>query len=86
LVTLILNSVPVPFGAVGTPIFGAMSTLESNIEAVGLNANSFMLALTKWIAIPNAIAGIFIPLLGLMILTRFFGKEKSVKPALAVFP
>jgi lactate permease len=86
LVALIFNSVPVPFGAVGTPIFGAMSTLESNLEATGTEADTFMMELTQWIAIPNAIVGIFIPLLGIIILTRLFGKEKSVKPALAALP
>ncbi|MDZ7776329.1 MAG: L-lactate permease [Bacteroidales bacterium] len=86
LVALIFNSVPVPFGAVGTPIFGAMSTLESNLESTGAEADTFMMELTQWIAIPNAIAGIFIPLLGIIILTRLFGKEKSVKPALAALP
>jgi len=77
LVALIFNSTAVTFGAVGTPIFGAMSTLGANLEPAGIGADSFMLALTKWIAIPNAIAGIFLPLLGIMILTRHFGKEKS---------
>ncbi|MCF8232235.1 MAG: L-lactate permease [Bacteroidales bacterium] len=86
LVALIFNSVPVPFGAVGTPIFGAMSTLGSNIETLGVAPDSFMMSLTQWIAIPNAIAGIFIPLLGLAIMTRIFGKSKSIKPALAAAP
>ncbi len=86
LVALIFNSVPVPFGAVGTPIFGAMSTLESNIASTGVAPETFKMALTEWIAIPNGIAGIFIPLLGLMIMTRIFGKEKSIKPALAAAP
>ncbi|PIX11255.1 MAG: L-lactate permease, partial [Flavobacteriaceae bacterium CG_4_8_14_3_um_filter_31_8] len=86
LIALIYNSVPVTFGAVGTPIFGAMSTLESNITASALNTETFKLALTQWIAIPNAIAGVFIPLLGIAIMTRFFGKEKSIKPALEVAP
>lgn len=86
IVALIFNTVPVPFGAVGTPIFGAMSTLESNLANTGISSDTFMMELTTWIAIPNAIAGIFIPLLGIMILTKIFGKEKSIKPALAVLP
>lgn len=86
LVALIFNTVPVPFGAVGTPIFGSMSTLGTNIASTGISAESFKMALTEWIAIPNSIAGIFIPLLGLAIMTRVFGKEKSIKPALAAAP
>lgn len=87
MVALIYNSVPVPFGAVGTPISGgAMATLSENLSGVGANIEGFKLMLTQWVAIPNAMVGIFIPLLGLIILTRFFGKEKSVKPALAAAP
>lgn len=87
MVALIYNSVPVPFGAVGTPISGgAMVTLEQNLTAAGANMEGFKLLLTKWVAIPNAIVGILIPLLGLIILTRFFGKDKSIKPALAAAP
>ena len=87
MVALIYNSVPVPYGAVGTPISGgAMVTLEQNLTDIGANADVFKMALTKWIAIPNALVGIFIPLLGIMIMTRFFGKEKSIKPALAAAP
>ncbi|MDM8159848.1 L-lactate permease [Labilibaculum sp. K2S] len=87
MVALIFNSVPVPYGAVGTPISGgAMVTLEQNLADMGANADVFKMALTKWIAIPNALVGIFIPLLGIMIMTKFFGKEKSIKPALAAAP
>ncbi|MRT93030.1 L-lactate permease [Ancylomarina sp. 16SWW S1-10-2] len=87
MVALIYNSVPVPFGAVGTPITGgAMATLGKNLDGLSANAEGFKLILTKWVAIPNAMVGVLIPLLGLMILTRFFGKEKSIKPALAAAP
>lgn len=87
MVALIYNSVPVPFGAVGTPISGgAMATLEQNLLNADANVEGFKLMLTKWVAIPNAMVGIFIPLLGLIILTRFFGKDKSIKPALAAAP
>lgn len=86
IVALIFNSVAVPFGAVGTPIFGAMSTLGTNIETLGVAPDTFMMSLTQWIAIPNLFAGIFIPLLGIMIMTRMFGKSKSIKPALAAAP
>ena len=87
MVALIFNSVPVPYGAVGTPISGgAMVTLEQNLADVGANPEVFKLALTQWIAIPNALVGIFIPLLGIVIMTKFFGREKSIKPALAAAP
>ncbi|PVX52151.1 lactate permease [Balneicella halophila] len=86
MVALIFNSVPVPYGAVGTPILGgAMKTLEGNLSGV-VAPERFMMSLTEWVAIPNALVGIFVPLLGICIMTKFFGKERSIKPGLAVAP
>lgn len=86
MVALVFNSTPVSFGAVGTPIFGTMSTIAGNLQAVGVDSEAFKLIMTKWIAIPHGLAGTFIPLLGICLLTKFFGKEKSIKPALAAAP
>lgn len=86
MIALIFNSTPVTFGAVGTPVAGAMSTLTGNLQASGIEKEAFTLALTKWAAIPHGIVGTFIPLLGLALLTKYFGKEKSIKPALDAAP
>lgn len=86
IIALIFNSVPVAFGAVGTPIFGAMSTLSTNLGEVGAYASVFQTVLTQWIALPNALAGTLLPLIGLMIMTKIFGKKKSIRPALEVAP
>ncbi len=87
MVALIYNSVPVPYGAVGTPILGgAMKTLGTSLADANVDPEMFKMALTQWVAIPNAIVGVFVPLLGVAIMCRFFGKERSIKPALAVMP
>lgn len=91
MVALIFNSVPVPFGAVGTPITGgAMKTLaggsDSLLTILHVDPEMFKMALTQWVAIPNGLVGIFLPLLGVAIMCRFFGKERSFKPALAAAP
>jgi len=86
MVTLIMNSTPASFGAVGTPIFGAMSTLSTDLEALGTNPELFKMALSKYAAMTHMVAGSFIPLLALMLLTKVFGKEKSIKPALQAAP
>jgi len=86
IVALIFNSVPVAFGAVGTPVFGAMSTLSTNLSEVGADPTLFQTVLTKWIALPNALAGTLLPIIGLMIMTKIFGKNKSIRPALEVAP
>lgn len=86
MVALVFNSTPVAFGAVGTPIFGAMSTISSNLSSVGGNAEAFQMSMTKWISYSHGIVGIFVPLLAIAMLTKFFGKEKSIKPALEAAP
>jgi len=86
MVTLIYNSVPVVFGVVGTPFFGATSTLSQNLRMMNADASLFSVALAKWAALPNAIAGTFLPLIGLCMLTFFFGKKRSIKPALEAAP
>ncbi len=86
MVALIMNSTPVAFGAVGTPVFGAMSTLSTDLQAMGTNSEAFKMALSKYAAMTHMVAGTFIPLLALMLLTKVFGKEKSVKPALQAAP
>lgn len=87
MVALIFNSVPVPYGAVGTPITGgAMKTLAGSLDSFNVDPEMFAMALTKWVAIPNALVGIFVPLLGVAIMCKFFGRERSIRPALAVVP
>lgn len=86
MVALIFNSTPVSFGAVGTPIFGGMSTLSGNLAALGVDAEAFRMAYAQATALPHSIVGIFVPLLGIAFLTKFFGKEKSFKPAFEAVP
>ncbi|OFI06063.1 L-lactate permease [Clostridium acetireducens DSM 10703] len=86
MVTLIMNSTPVPYGAVGTPTAAAMSTIASNIKAIGVNPELFTITTSKWIALIHGTIGIFIPLIAICMMTKFFGKEKSIKPALEVAP
>ncbi|HAS72562.1 MAG TPA: L-lactate permease, partial [Clostridiales bacterium UBA8960] len=86
MVALILNSVPVSFGAVGTPVFGAMSTLSTDLGALGVDAGAFTMALTGTVGTIHFVVGTFIPFMAIMLLTKVFGKERSFKPALQAFP
>jgi lactate permease len=86
MIALIYNTIPVPFGVVGVPTFGAMSVLEQSLASAPMSIEAFRFLLSKWIAIPQAVIGTFVPLLGLCFLTKYFGEERSIKPALAVAP
>jgi len=87
MVTLIFNTVPVPFGAVGTPINGGViATLAHSIQQNNWELEAFKSAITQWVAIPNSLAALFIPFIGIFMLTYVFGKRKSIKPALEILP
>ena len=85
-ICLIYNSTPVCPGPVGVPTLTASSTVQSAVEHLGGNSETFTLALTKWTCIPHMIGGIFIIMIGVCVLTKVFGKNKSFKDALPVFP
>ena len=79
-VTLIFDSAPVSFGAVGTPVAASLTQLGGSVTP------DFAGKVTVFTALPHAIVGVFVPFLGLCILTRVFGKEKSIRPALSALP
>lgn len=76
-VSLICDSTAVIFGAIGTPTSMCVEVLKGAVD-------SHMLSIYS--SIPNAIVGIFIPLIACCIMTKFFSKEKSFKPALEIAP
>ena len=80
MIALVCDSTAVSFGAVGTPVTSALG-------ALGLSGNvDFTSQFAFWTALPHAIVGIFLPLIVLMMTTKFFSKEKSFKPALEAAP
>jgi lactate permease len=92
LVSLIANSTPVSFGAVGTPtLIGVGSTLDTSsvqqaITAAGMSFTEFIHQIGFWTAGLHSIMGIFVPLLMVTMLTRFFGEKKSFKEGLEIWP
>src|SRR5690606_20059304 len=81
--TLIIQSTPVSFGAVGTPILVGMSEslnvpeVEAAIASAGMSYAEFIAQIGVFTAVPHAIVGTFIPLIICGMLTRFFGENKS---------
>ena len=89
---MLVQSTPVSFGAVGTPIIiGINSGLDSatigaQLAAQGSSWSSFLQLITSEVAIIHALVGTAIPLIMVLMLTRFFGREKSWKAGFAVLP
>lgn len=85
-VCLIYNSTPVVPGPVGVPTLTASSTVQSAVEHLGGDPDKFTMLLTKWSCIPHMIGGFFIIILGVCVLVKVFGKNKSFKDVLPVIP
>ena len=92
LVSLIANSTPVSFGAVGTPtLIGVGSTLNTPavlqaLSGVGMSFTEFIHQIGFWTAVLHSIMGIFVPLLMVAMMTKFFGEKKSFKEGLEIWP
>ena len=87
-VALIYNSVPVCYGAVGTPTNSAMATLGESVTSLGGNVDSFKADLTFFSAVNMAIGAFFIVTIGIILLVTMFGKDaehKKVAKAIAKF-
>ncbi|MCL4204526.1 MAG: L-lactate permease [Pirellulaceae bacterium] len=90
---LIIQSTPVSFGAAGTPILvGVSQGLGSDPAVHEFAANlgypdwHAFLAMIGWkVALLHTVAGTLIPLLVVSIMTRFFGKNRSLAEGLAVW-
>jgi len=92
LMGMLVQSTPVSFGAVGTPIVVGVNsgldtaTIGAQLVAQGSSWDSFLQQITSSVAITHAIVGTVMPLVMAMMLTRFFGKEKSWKAGFEVLP
>ena len=89
---MMIQSTPVSFGAVGTPlIVGVQGGLNKGLITQKLIENntewdSFFRLIVSEVAIIHGICGIFMPIFLIMIMTRFFGKNKSWTEGLSIFP
>lgn len=89
---MLVQSTPVSFGAVGTPIIIGINsgldtaTLGSQLTAQGSSWDIFLQQITSNVAIIHAIVGTVMPLIMVLMLTRFFGKEKSWKAGFEILP
>ena len=91
MVALIIQSTPVTFGAVGTPILVGMGQslnvpeVENALALSGLAYTEFIYQIGVFAALPHAIVGTFIPLIMVAMMTRFFGSGKSFREGLAAW-
>ena len=89
---MMVQSTPVTFGAVGTPVLvGIRGGLENpeitaRLTEAGATFPEYLQLITTNVAVLHAIAGTVMPLFMCAMMTRFFGENKSWKEGLAIFP
>ncbi|MHC6530142.1 L-lactate permease [Vibrio proteolyticus] len=92
LMGMMIQSTPVSFGAVGTPIIVGVNkgldthNISENLLAHGSNWDAYLQQITSNVALIHAGVGTLIPILMAMMLTRFFGKNKSWTEGLDILP
>ncbi|WP_022950985.1 L-lactate permease [Leucothrix mucor] len=92
MIGMMIQSTPVSFGAVGTPIVVGVSGgldkagLTDQLVANGSSWDAFYHLITSEVAIIHAVIGVLMPLFMCVMLTRFFGRNKSWLEGLAIAP
>jgi lactate permease len=89
---MMIQSTPVSFGAVGTPmLIGVQGGLQREemtaaLQAQGHTWTDFFSLVVSQVAIGHAICGMLMPLLLVVFMTRFFGRHRSWSEGLAIAP
>ena len=92
MIGMMIQSTPVSFGAVGTPILiGVNKGLDSEgigatLQTLGSNWETYLQVITSEVAVVHAITGTLIPLFMIIMMTRFFGQNKSWTEGLSILP
>lgn len=91
-VGMMIQSTPVSFGAVGTPIVvGVTGGLDragitEALEAGGSGWLEYYHLIAGEVAVIHALVGVLMPLIMVMIMVRFFGANRSWKEGLSIAP
>ncbi|KPM75526.1 L-lactate permease [Cobetia sp. UCD-24C] len=91
-VGMMVQSTPVSFGAVGTPIVVGVSGgldkagVSETLAANGSSWEAYFQLVTSEVAITHGIIGICMPLIMVAVMVRFFGANRSWREGLEVAP
>jgi lactate permease len=89
---MMVQSTPVTFGAVGTPILVGVTgglknaALDAQLASAGVTFEQYRQIITAYAAVIHGIIGILIPLFMVVMMTRYFGRKKSWSEGLSIVP
>jgi lactate permease len=99
-VALTGNLMAITFGAVGTPLIIGMIDIFASVQSVASDVvgqpqytggteaavAQWVADIAVWAATYHVVVGVVLPFIGVAMMTRFFGEERSIGPALKVLP
>ncbi|GGX87925.1 L-lactate permease [Litchfieldella qijiaojingensis] len=91
-VGMMIQSTPVSFGAVGTPIVVGVSGginqagISEQLTSGGYTWLEYFRLISSEVAILHGIVGVLMPLIMVLIMVRFFGANRSWKEGLSIAP
>ncbi|MGD8498436.1 MAG: L-lactate permease [Chromatiales bacterium] len=91
-VGMMIQSTPVSFGAVGTPIIVGVTggldrvAISERLAAGGSDWIEYFRLIAAEVAVLHGIVGLFMPLIVVVIMVRFFGKRRSWTEGLSIAP
>jgi lactate permease len=89
---MMIQSTPVSFGAVGTPLIVGVRTgldreaLTRELAERGASWEAFFRIIVSEVAVLHAVCGMLMPLLLVMAMTRYFGSNQSWSEGLSIAP
>ena len=86
IVTLIYNSAPVAFGAVGVPTNTAIAVTNQAAEAAGFTPEGYAHEVIMYSAAGHSVCILLLVFFGVWLMCRMFGARRSGKDALAALP
>ncbi|GHB17391.1 L-lactate permease [Salinicola rhizosphaerae] len=91
-VGMMLQSTPVSFGAVGTPIVVGVtggvnqSSIAEQLAADGSSWETYFRLITSEVVVTHGIIGVLMPLILVTVMVRFFGANRSWTEGLSITP
>jgi len=84
--SLVLNSLAVPFGAVGTPFLTAEATLKPGLTALGMDEAAFHAEMISDLTTISALSGAFLPFIAVSFMICLSGGRNKLRSMAEIFP
>lgn len=84
--SLICNTLPVPFGAVGIPVQTSVSAISYQLAEQGFDQTAFAQEVMDKLTLISGISGIFLPILAISFMIILSGGKRKVHSILEILP